>query len=79
MNTGGNTIAFNSFQSPQNTEHLAMLMKAQSFNTESMHPLLHPVTAVAVKEDTFCIYLCTAIKMALDIMSWQTLAVMHVS
>jgi hypothetical protein len=31
MNTGGNTIALKSIQSLHNTEHLATLMKAQSF------------------------------------------------
>jgi hypothetical protein len=36
-------------------------------------------TESAVTEDTFFIYLSSAIKMALDIMSWQTSAVMHVS
>jgi hypothetical protein len=34
MNNGGNTIALKSIQSLENTEHLATLMKAQSFITE---------------------------------------------
>lgn len=81
MNNVGNTITLESIQSLQNTDPLATLMKAQSFIIQKacIHCYILWQLRHSVTEDTFYMYLCSAIKMALDIMSWQTSAVMHVS
>jgi hypothetical protein len=56
-------------------------MKAQSFTTQKacIHCYILWLLWRSVSDRRYFLYLCSAIKMALDIMSWQTSAVMHVS
>jgi len=80
---GGNTIALKSIQSLQSTEHLATLMKAQSFTTEKacIHCYILWQRRHWVSDRRYFLYvpLQCHIKWLLDIMSWQTSAAMHVS
>lgn len=80
MNTGGNTIALKSTQSLQNTEHLAMLMKAQSFTTQKVCIHCYILTAVVLsqRQKILSVYL-QCHKNGSGHMSWQTSAVMYVS
>jgi hypothetical protein len=63
----------------QNTERLATLTKPQEFTTQKACIHCDSFGKESVTEYTFYMYLCSAIKKVINIMSWQTSVVMHIS